>query len=64
MSLDKAIRHGKEHRKEYYGIKAIDPSCRNHGSNEWELENRVHKYIKRQLALEQREKELENKIKK
>lgn len=32
MSLDKAIEHGKEHRKPYRGTKAIDPTCRNHGS--------------------------------
>jgi hypothetical protein len=28
MSLDKAITHGKEHRKPYRGSKAFDPSCR------------------------------------
>jgi hypothetical protein len=32
MSLDKAIAHGKEHRKPYRGAKAIDHSCRNHGN--------------------------------
>lgn len=32
MSLDKAIEHGKEKRKKYRGSKAIDGSCRNHGS--------------------------------
>ena len=32
MSLDKAIKSGKEHRKEYRGAKSVDPSCRNHGS--------------------------------
>jgi hypothetical protein len=32
MSLDKAIKHGKEHRKPYTGAKAIFRSCRNHGS--------------------------------
>lgn len=32
MSLDKSIEHGKEHRKLYHDPKAIDPSCRNHGS--------------------------------
>jgi len=32
MSLDKAIKHGKEKRKKYYGSKAIDSSCRSHGS--------------------------------
>lgn len=32
MSLDKAIKFGKEHRKPYRGSKAFDRSCRNHGS--------------------------------
>ena len=31
MSLNKAIKSGKEHRKEYRGAKAVDNSCRNHG---------------------------------
>ena len=35
MSLDKAIEHGKEHRKPYTGAKAIDCTCRNHGSCDW-----------------------------
>lgn len=32
MSFEKAIEHGKEKRKPYYGSKRIDPTCRNHGS--------------------------------
>jgi len=32
MSLEKSIKYGKEHRKPYYGSKAFDKSCRNHGS--------------------------------
>jgi hypothetical protein len=32
MSLEKAIIHGKEHRKQYRGSKRFDCSCRNHGS--------------------------------
>lgn len=32
MSLDKAIKSGKEHREQYRGSKSIDPTCRNHGS--------------------------------
>lgn len=44
MSLDKAIKHGKEHRKPYYGSKAIDKTCRNHGSCPWCKENRKHKF--------------------
>lgn len=30
--LDKAIKHKKEYRKQYRGAKAVDPTCRNHGS--------------------------------
>lgn len=44
MSLDKAIEHGKEKRKQYRGSKAIDCTCRNHGSCEWCRNNRLHKY--------------------
>lgn len=44
MSLDKAIEHGKEHRKPYRGNKAFDPACRNHGGCKWCEENRKHKY--------------------
>lgn len=43
MSLDKAIKHCKEHRKPYVGSKAIDKSCRNHGSCPWCEKNRKHK---------------------
>lgn len=52
MSLDKAIEHGKEHRKPYRGAKAIDCSCRNHGSCQWCCENRMHKNNKRELEAE------------
>jgi len=31
MSLDKAIKHGKEKRKRLYGAKSVSPSCRSHG---------------------------------
>lgn len=31
MSLDKAIEHNKEHRKQYHGSKVFDRTCRNHG---------------------------------
>ena len=44
MSLNKAIEHGKERRKQYYGSKAIDRSCRNHGGCPWCEENRLHKF--------------------
>lgn len=42
MSLDKAVEHHKEHRKPYYGAKAVDPACRNHGDDDWSLNNRLH----------------------
>ena len=44
MSLDKAIQHGKEHRKPYRGSKAIDATCRNHGGCPWCEENRKYKF--------------------
>lgn len=40
--LDKAIKSGKEHRKEYRGAKACDKSCRNHGSDDWAKSNRLN----------------------
>lgn len=46
MSLDKAIRHGKEHRKPYRGGKAVSKRCRNHGGCYWCEGNRRHKYRK------------------
>lgn len=44
MSLDKAIAHGEEHRKPYRKDKALDRTCRNHGSCKWCEENRRHKF--------------------
>lgn len=43
MSLDKAISHGKEHRKPYRDAKACDKSCRNHGSDDWAKNNRLNR---------------------
>lgn len=59
MSLDKAIRSRKEHRKKYYGSKAIDRSCRNHGGCPWCEENRQYKNLKRMQAMIDRMKERE-----
>ena len=59
MALDKAIRSGKEHRKKYYGNKAIDGSCRNHGGCPWCEENRQYKNLKRMQAMIDRMKERE-----
>lgn len=47
MSLSKAIKYNKEHRKPYRGSKAIDKTCRNHGGCPWCKENRLYKNIKR-----------------
>ena len=44
--MDKAIKSGKEHRKQYRGIKSWDYTCRNHGSDEWYRDNRLYKYRK------------------
>ena len=60
MSLDKAIEHGKEHRKEYRGSKAIDKTCRNPGGCEWCEENRKHKYLIKEVAMKERMKEFDN----
>lgn len=42
MGLEKAIKHGKEHRKSYYGSKAVDQTCRNHSSCPWCMGNRLY----------------------
>ena len=59
MSLDKAIKHGKEHRKPYTGSKAIDGTCRNHGSCPWCEENRRHKFRDKHPAEEGKGGEVE-----
>jgi hypothetical protein len=53
MTLNKAIEHNKEKRKQYTGGKAVDKRCRNHGGCAWCEENRKHSRIKRELAAEQ-----------
>lgn len=57
MSLDKGIEHKKEHRKEYHGTKAIDKSCRNHGSCLRCKANRKYKYQKKQEGMDEQYKE-------
>lgn len=52
MSLDKAIEHGKEHRRPYRGPEAIDRTCRPHGGGTsspcpWCEGNRLHKHRRR-----------------
>ena len=53
MSLDKAIKYGKEHRKPYRGAKAVDSACRNHGSCSYCESNRLHKIKKQEPIIEE-----------
>lgn len=52
MSLDKAIKYGKEHRKPYKGGKAIDKTCRNHGGCPACLNNRFHSINRDNIKVE------------
>lgn len=52
MSLDKAIRHHKEHRRPYHGAKAIDATCRNHGSDDWAKADRLYGAKRSEAAAE------------
>lgn len=54
MSLDKAIKYKKEKRRPYYGAKAIDSWCRNHGRDDWAYSNRTHKNRKRLASVKDR----------
>jgi hypothetical protein len=49
MSLDKAIKYGKEKRKPYRKGKGIDPMCRNHGGCSYCEKGRLHNSKKREL---------------
>lgn len=57
MSLDKAIKYGKEKRKPYRKAKAVDHQCRNHGDCQWCKENRDYKNKKRIEKMKLIEKE-------
>lgn len=51
MSIDKAILHGKEHRKPYYHSGRFDITCRPHGSCPYCISNRSHaSYVRMQAA--------------
>ena len=60
MSLNKAIEHGKEKRKPYTGSKAIDCTCRNHGSCGWCLSNRLYQQLKMDESSKQAFEEMED----
>lgn len=53
MSLDKAIRYGKEHRKQYYDSRRYDRTCRNHGSCPWCQGNVKYKKRKTEMKGEE-----------
>ena len=57
MALDKAIEAGKEKRKPYKGAKAVDCSCRNHGSCPWCTGNRTYRNIRELLRAQEQEDE-------
>ena len=59
MSLDKAIQFGKEKRKPYYGSKAFDRTCRNHGGCPACHGNRLYKYHKKLCMMEDKERDYE-----
>ena len=62
MSLNKAIKFGKEKRKPYFGAKAVDCTCRNHGSCSWCRNNRLYQRLKvieaSKNALEEKEQKI------
>lgn len=64
MGLEAAIENGKEKRKPYSGGKAICKACRNHGSDDWDLSDRMYRHKKREVSAEQQEKEFDSKIEK
>ena len=59
MGLDKAIQHGKEHRKPYHGAKSVDSTCRNHGGCPWCEGNRLHQYRKSDMLAKEKIKEVD-----
>lgn len=50
--LDKAIEHGKEHRKPYYHSGAFDLTCRPHGGCPWCESARAYRTAKRKPFVE------------
>lgn len=60
MSLDKAIKYGKEKRKHYYGCKSFDATCRNHGSDTYMVKGRLHSRTKAEQRANAQLKDYEN----
>ena len=57
MGLEKAIEHGKEHRKHYRGSKRFDLSCRNHNGCPWCEGNRLYNTKVKEQSINDRLKE-------
>jgi hypothetical protein len=55
MSLEKAVKHGKEKRRGYYGSQAFDHSCRPHGSCPYCESNRTFSDKKARLKAKMKE---------
>lgn len=60
MTLDKAIKYGKEKRQEYRKAKAFDQSCRNHGNCPWCKSNRQYSDKRQRQAADDHIKEFGN----
>lgn len=62
MSMNKAIEHGKEHRKPWRGSnrsKNFDKTCRNHCSCDYCKFNRLHTFMKNRAAADDKLREWE-----
>lgn len=53
MAFDKHYPARKDWRKAYRGSKAVDRTCRNHGSCPWCAKNRQHKSQRRKPIVEE-----------
>lgn len=51
--LDKAIKHKKEYRKQFYGIQQWDKACRPNGKCKHCQNNRLHKHKRNMLSIEE-----------
>lgn len=60
MGLEKAIEHGKEHRrnfKDYNFAKYVDKNCRNHGDCLYCKNNRLHQIRREKEKMENKMEE-------
>lgn len=57
--LDKAIEHGKEKRKTYYGAGRYDLTCRPNGGCPYCFDSRYHKHKKREISAREQIEEIE-----